>query len=166
MTWGKILKNKETILMIMGSEIVASFNLKWFQWFQWNLKLIYLIWLSVKSSFFHNEVITAGTSWRDSVEQKDKLPTTQTWHKNMIYIIIIINVRFCKGGKYQMISPFVFVATYSFKMVVRPFPKTDCVCGGEGGKDAIYSLCSDIHLTYVTYGISDKKTHLQKHKQE
>lgn len=67
-----------------------------------------------------------------------------------------------------MISPFVFVATYSFKMVVRPFPKTDCVCGGGGGgtKMQFVPYAHDIHLTYVTYGISDKKTHLQKHKQE
>ena len=32
----------------------------------------YLIWLSVKSTFFHKEVIITGTSWQDSEKNKHK----------------------------------------------------------------------------------------------
>lgn len=59
----------------------GQFHLKMVAVVSMKLEAHYLIWLSVKSSFFHNEVITAGTSWQDSVEDIDKLPT-QAWHMN------------------------------------------------------------------------------------
>lgn len=48
----------------------------------------------------------------------------------------------------QMISPFVLTATYSFKMVVRPFPKTDCgQQKNTNSKSRRHFLPYGVHLT-------------------
>lgn len=145
-------KSKETI---MKFEIVASlyfrrvgYNKGWTN---------YLIWLRVKSNFFHSEVNTTGTSWQDSVEPNAKLPTAQTW----VYTEVMVHLF---RGQHQKISPLALVATYSFKIVVRPFPKTDCV-GEVKTRVPFEPHVHEIQLTggYIAH---ETKGHSQTHKQE
>lgn len=64
MTWRKIQKNNHRFVESFG---IQKYSIPYF------CTIIredhYFIWLSVKSNFFHNEVITTGTSWQDSVER-------------------------------------------------------------------------------------------------
>lgn len=67
---------------------------------------------------------------------KCALKTMQTGQENQKtpWTIFIVKEKW----HYELVSPFVLVATYSFKIVVRPFPKSDCVVGT---KDASYTRC-------------------------
>lgn len=62
-----------------------------------------------------------------------------------------------------MISPFVLVAIYSFRMVVRPLPKTDCVgTKAMNHKGIFYVSAHDIYPT-VSERACQTKRYTYKH---